>query len=356
MNPYEALEERAFWAPAVGQRNMLDISDLWRPRFVIDQKTKVVTFGSCFAQHFASAMTARGFGWVDEEPGPQDFTAADRKRFNFSIFSARTANIYTTSLLLQWTMWALKTATPPGEVWERDGRFFDPFRPAIEPDGFASVAEMTRSRAACIAAFRRCILGSDLFVFTLGLTESWWHREDGYEYPMCPGTVAGTFDADRHVFLNQDYPFVLSNLEEAIAAMRGANPDLKFLLTVSPVPLTATKSGNHVLVATTESKSTLRSVAAAVQREHDHVDYFPSYEIIGSAPYRATFFEPNMRSVNLHGVGHVMDAFFAGLPAGAARTAPEPAQKRARTARRAADDLACEEELLGAMASGLIER
>lgn len=364
--PYDSLEERAFWAPSVGQRNMFDISDLWRPKFKIGRKAETVTFGSCFAQHFAKAMVARGFAWTNKEEAPKGLSEADSKTFNYGIFSARTGNIYTTSLLLQWTRWALGEATPPNEIWELDGRFYDPFRPNIEPNGFASADEVILSRTAAIAAFRRCITEPKLFVFTMGLTESWWHgTTQDYEYPMCPGTVAGTFEAETHIFENQSYPVVMRNLTEAIKLMRAHNKGLKFLLTVSPVPLTATNSGNHVLVATMESKSILRAAAAMVAKRYAFVDYFPSYEIINAAPYRGTFFESNLRSVNPAGVNVVMNMFFSGLAHGTAggdeaAVPPERSDRTARRAKRAkrgdaenssAEDLVCEEELLAAFAT-----
>jgi hypothetical protein len=95
--------------------------------------------------------------------------------------------------------------------------------------------------------------------------------------------------------------------------MQEANPNIRFILTVSPVPLTATKSNNHVLVATMESKSILRAVAGQLMTNNTHIDYFPSYEIINSPAFRGVFFESNQRSVNGHGVNFVMDSFFRCL-------------------------------------------
>lgn len=174
---------------------------------------------------------------------------------------------------------------------------------------------------------------------------------------MCPGTIGGTFDPEKHVFRNQDYNRIRKSLVSAIRKIRSARQTgPNFLLTVSPVPLTATNSGNHVLVATMESKSTLRAVAGNVSSNLSRVSYFPSYEIINSAPFRGTFFEPNMRSVNPHGVDHVMKTFFAGLPE-QAETKPSQAKAQTRVGKAEAatektqDDLACEEELLAAFGS-----
>ncbi|RMC36115.1 GSCFA domain-containing protein [Paracoccus alkanivorans] len=353
-NPYSSLEARAFWSPAVAKRSLFDISELWQAPFPITRKTKIVTFGSCFAQHFSRALVARNFTWLDAEPAPKGLSAESARDFNYGIFSARTANIYTTSLLRQWTEWAVGETTPPEIFWtDEAGRVYDPFRPVIEPGGFATPEEMFASRMRCVEAFRTAIMDSGLFVFTLGLTESWWDADGGWEYPMCPGTAAGTFDTEKHVFRNQDYNFVRRNLMQAIRMIRAARKGgPRFLLTVSPVPLTATNSGNHVLVATMESKSILRAVAGDLSKTLSNVSYFPSYEIINAPPYRGSFFEPNMRSVNPNGVDHVMKIFFAGLSQMAQTerghpSSPAPVGKETRQV-ETSDDLACEEELLAA--------
>lgn len=354
-NPYSSLPTRAFWSPAVAKKHMNDIAELWQAPFPIRQDDGFVTFGSCFAQHFSRALVARGLRWNDCEAAPEGMQNDTAQRYSYGVFSARTGNIYTTSLLLQWTKWALEKETPPAISWEKDGRFYDPFRPAIEPDGFGSADEMYASRRATVAGFRKAIMTSNIFVFTLGLTESWWDTEGGFEYPMCPGTIAGEFDADKHKFLNQDYDFVRSNLRETIKMIRSARPKgPRFLLTVSPVPLTATNSGNHVLVATVESKSILRAVAASIERDFKGVSYFPSYEIIASPPFRGAFFEPNMRSVNKAGVNLVMETFFAGMYHSTAEApAPSaPRQENAKAKPQSDDDLKCEEELLAAFGPG----
>jgi len=345
MNPYTKLADKHFWATAVARRNMFEISGLWEPKARIKPGDKIVTFGSCFAQHLGNALKSNGFNWHITEKAPPALGVDDARKFNYGVFTARTGNIYTVSLLRQWTSWALGDAQPPEEVWEKGGRFYDPFRPNVEPDGFESVEELRLSRQMAIEAFRRALEESDLFVFTLGLTESWFNVRDGYEYPMCPGTVAGTFDPDAHRFVNQDYATILSTLTEVLRRIRSVNRSVRILLTVSPVPLTATMSGAHVLVATMESKSILRAVAGRLTKQFAFVDYFPSYEIINATAFRGTFFEPNQRSVSGAGVNHVMKLFFechdAKFPPQAHR------QPRPKPQARAAD-VVCEEQLLDA--------
>lgn len=346
MNPYNSLDEKAFWKLAIANRSPFDITNLWDPKFSITPKDKIVTFGSCFAQHIGKALQERGFSWYNTEPAPRRIPDEILKSFNYNVFSSRTGNIYTTSLLKQWTEWAIKETETPAEFWIKNNRIYDPFRPNIEPDGFKNVEEMRASRDQAIKSFRQAIAEAKYFIFTLGLTESWVHRVNNYEYPMCPGTIAGDFDPTLHKFSNQDYNFIIRNLIDAMDLMRSINVKLKFIFTVSPVPLTATNSGQHVLVATMSSKSILRAVAGKLATRPG-ADYFPSYEIINSPVFKGMFFEPNQRSVNPVGVKFVMDSFFNSLLHKYNTENIRPTMIKDEISRKK-DDLVCEEELLGA--------
>lgn len=363
-NPYENLPDDRFWKTAVASRDPVEIAGLWRPKFPLSRNDGVATAGSCFAQHIGRALVERGYSWIDAEPAPNALTAASRKRFNYGLFSFRTGNIYTAAQLRQWMSWALGKKRCPGEVWQANGRFYDPFRPVIEPDGFSSMDELLDSREHTLASIRTAVRRAAVFVFTMGLTEGWEHRRHGYAYAMCPGTAAGEFDPQQHVPRNYAYPEIRADMEAALALMRRFNRNLKVLLTVSPVPLTATASAAHVLTATTYSKSALRAVAGDLAAAHDFVDYFPSYEIITGFPFRGMFFGPNLRSVSAAGVDFVMTCFFRDLaerfPECAAGAKSRDAGANGRTDRQARiagdpaasddaeDEVVCEDELLEA--------
>jgi hypothetical protein len=81
------------------------------------------------------------------------------------------------------------------------------------------------------------------------------------------------------------------------------------LLTVSPVPLTATAEPRHVLVSSTYSKAVLRSVAGDIVEEYEYVDYFPSFEIIINPVSITRNYELNRRSVTSIAVDNVMRLF-----------------------------------------------
>ncbi len=153
----------------------------------------------------------------------------------------------------------------------------------------------------------------DVFVFTLGLTEGWINQESGLVYSIAPGTVAGEYIPSIHKFRNFTYPEILDDLRAFWSIVEQHNSSARMILTVSPVPLTATASGHHVLSASTYSKSVLRAVAGDFANEVEEVAYFPSYEIVSSAPSSGWFFNPDKRTVNKRGVDYVMEHFFACL-------------------------------------------
>lgn len=259
--------------------------------------------------------------WYDAELPPPGLTRAQQSARGYRRFSFRTGNIYTAAALRQWVAWALDEEKPPEEVWEDGGAFHDPYRPSVEPDGFASREHLLASRDITLAAIRTALVRADVLVFTLGLTEAWHDTGTGTVLPMCPGTVHGTFEPSRHVLHQHTVARVLDDLTAVLALARGVDSRLRTVLTVSSVPLTATATGRHALTATTHSKSVLRAAAGQLADESDWVDYFPSYEIVTGFPYRATFYEPNLRTVSPDGVAFVMRHFFRALEGD-----PDPAQ------------------------------
>jgi hypothetical protein len=282
------------------------VSFPWR----ITREHNVATAGSCFAQHIARHLKDAGFNYFVAESGHPIGDDATKSAFNYGTFTARYGNIYTAKQLLQTFNRAFQKFTPVEAVWPlKDGGFADPFRPAIQPHGFACAEEVYADREQHLAAVRRMFSELDIFVFTLGLTEAWRSREDGAVFPVCPGVHGGEFDSERYEFVNYDSEEVISDLSAVFDQLRDLNPSAKVILTVSPVPLIATAEDRHVLVSTTYSKSALRVACERLVKLYDNVAYFPSYEIITGAYTRGKYFAEDLRSVTEQGVSHVMRLF-----------------------------------------------
>lgn len=341
MHPYESLHESAYWKQAVSNVSALEFTDIYRPKIEISKETKIAAAGSCFAQHIGRQFKDRNYSYLDKETAPPMLSKDDHGRFGFDIFSARYGNVYSMRQMVQLLQRARGEFTSAERAWQNEGLWFDPFRPAIQPGGFVSAEELEADVEYHLSRVLSLVNEADLFVFTFGLTESWLVKTDGTTLPTCPGTVAGQFDEEKYAFINFTFNDVLEDTEKFISLCREHNPDMKFLFTVSPVPLTATASNRHVLPASVYSKSVLRAVCGELEQKYSFVDYFPSYELVASHPMRAMFFQPNLRGVSPVGVRHVMNVFFnshgssaAALNSGDDDAAPNEV------------DLICEEEAL----------
>jgi GSCFA family/Polysaccharide biosynthesis enzyme WcbI len=337
-NPYAKLPDHHFWRRAVAGIAPAELDPVTKPEFRLTPEDRIATAGSCFAQHIARRLIDRGFNYHVTERGPG---GAD-------LFSARFGNIYSARQLLQLARRCYGLFQPRDVAWIRpDGRYADPFRPQIEPDGFASEHAVAQALPQHLAAVRRMFEDSHLFIFTVGLTEIWESTVDGAVFPVAPGVVAQPPDPSLYRFANMTAAEVRADLAEFIALVRERNPGLKILLTVSPVPLVATYEDRHVLLSTTYSKSALRAAVDEICRDHDAVDYFPSYEIITSWHNRGTYFQDDLRSVAESGVAHVMRVFERHYM----RIADRPGRRQDATLRAEfarSSKILCDEEALDA--------
>jgi hypothetical protein len=311
-NPYQNLPDYQFWRRAIERLSAADVNPVVNARFSLSQESKVATAGSCFAQHISRTLSKHGFNYYVTET-TEHISEQEATKRNFGIFSARFGNLYSARQLVQLFDRAYGQFLPSEQAWTRpDGRFVDPFRPQIEPGGFDSIDALVQSRAAHFAAVREMFAHLDIFVFTLGLTEAWLSRADGAVFPLAPGVVAGEMDFERYEFINFNVSDVVADLQLFIDKLKAVNPNAKIIFTVSPVPLIATYENQHVLVATTYSKSVLRAAAGEIAKTNLHCDYFPSYEIITGNYNKGKYFEDDLRSIKPEGVDHVMRLFLSG--------------------------------------------
>lgn len=351
-NPYEQLPSSAFWRSAVATASPFDLKDLYRKKFAILPTHKIATAGSCFAQRLSRALRRHGYPVLDVEPPPPSLPAEQHSKYGYSIYSARYGNIYTLPQLLQLAKEAQGTFEPQDIAWTKDGRFFDALRPAVEPDGLETEAELRLARKHHVERVGHLFRSMDLLVFTLGLTEAWRHKRSGTIYPTAPGVFAGAFDDETYEFVNfdcGDYDRAFHEFLEVLRSLRGRAPMPNILLTVSPVPITATASGTHVLQAMTYTKSVLRAFAGAAARRYEFVDYFPGYEIIMNLAARGVFYESNLRTIREEGVEVVMRTFFDSHPP-ARDQAPETSTKTIPTSSKEKTPALSEEERIVAEA------
>jgi GSCFA family len=353
-HPYKTAPTKAFWSRAVARDwDPTDLVSTKKP--LIGRADAVVSAGSCFAANIAPYLTKAGLKYLKTEDMRHPiFDRHLHENFGYDSYSAAYGNVYTARQLLQLLRRSMGTFTPSENRWPSNSNVIDPFRP-----GLRFLAQSDREfdviTRAHLMRTREAFAKADVFIFTLGLTEAWVSRVDGAVFPACPGTIAGEFDGDRHAFKNFTVEETVADLNEFIVELRRANPTVRIILTVSPVPLAATATGDHVLSATIYSKSVLRVAAQQAVQQHENVIYFPAYEIVTGPQTSGGYFADDRRSVSKAGVELVMRALLSHCerdPDASAKTVVPPVAKANLSAlAQRISDYECEENALDRFAA-----
>lgn len=297
-NPYLELPDERFWKSAVATpiASGTKFSNLMPP-VTQDKKRHYSSVGSCFAQHVGSWLTGENVVYLQSN--------IDKSlKTSFGL-----GNVYTPRTFLQWLEFALDE-TPTdllnSDTFHVDDQgVWDLMRPHIAAP-YSSLDHAQAARAEVAKEFVEHLQASDVLFFTLGLTESWKDQKD-LHYPICPAAKHAV--KQTYTFHNFTVAEIESDLERVIATLQKLNPALEVIFTVSPVPLTATATDAHVLVATWHSKSILRVAASTMTDKFPHVGYFPSFEIVNSPQPHDQRFETNLRTISKQKVEEVRDNF-----------------------------------------------
>jgi hypothetical protein len=311
-NPYSSLPDHRFWRKAVTALPPFAIKPALTAPFKISRGDKVATGGSCFAQEIANQLQASGYHYYLAEQPPAGMSAQEALRRNYSMYSCRYGNLYTTAQFLQMIDRAYGRFTPQLDVWFRpeDGRVVDPFRPRIEPDGYDSVEAMHADREKHFASVRHMIETMDVFVFTFGHTETWRHKPDGAILQLAPGVAGGEWNPNVYEFYNMTVSEVVRDFLAAVDRIHAINPKVRIILTVSPVGIIATYEDRHVVVSNSAVKAILRAAADEVVRARPNIAYFPSYDLATASPNVQRFYREDTRRITNVGIDHTMRIFF----------------------------------------------
>jgi len=359
MNPYRGLPAQHHWKKQLDAADLAAIDYDPVPKWTFDLASdRFATAGSCFAQHFARELRKAGGKYAESEP--RHPLIPETAGHGYGLFSARYGNIYTTRQLRELLEQAFGARPVVNDLFcDKSGRWIDLLRMRAIPDGFTSREECLIDRRYHLGRVRALFDLCDVFVFTLGLTECWENTELDIVYPICPGVIEDAFRPDAHRFLNLGYDECLRDMRRSIELVRQANPNVRILLTVSPVMLIATFEPRGALQSSIASKAILRAVADRCVREYDYVDYFPSFDIITGPQSAGRFYQEDRRDVTPEGVELVMSVFFrrrctnAGIVKPIAATAVEqPWRSDVALAIAKAMEVECDEILLGQAPEG----
>lgn len=270
----------------------------------VSVEDNVFTIGSCFARGIEKSLLARNFKVLSAS---SDFDSFEL--YNDSVTALGATNKYNTYSILNEIQWALDPEYPFPEksVVEVSGnKWIDPH---INQTLKLVDKKSTLERRKIITNVNRKIKECDLIVITLGLIEVWHDDVEHVYLNMAPTKDMQERNPDRYSFHVVDYKENLDNLEKISTLLhKFGRPNLKVIVTVSPVPLMATFTQNDVVVANTLSKSTLRTVAEKWASSHENIVYFPSYEIVMNSEKNITWTDDG-RHVQGVVVNRIMDLF-----------------------------------------------
>jgi tetratricopeptide (TPR) repeat protein len=282
------------------------------PSFALEPGEAVMTIGSCFARNIEARLGELGFRIPARELSlPAEERASDTEN--------DLLNKYTPHSIINELRWAFETPFPDESLLEVRGEWHDPH---LASNVAPASLERVRERRAMVAGLYRRLPECRVVVLTLGLVEVWFDTQLGLHLNGAPPTPCLKQEPERFRLEVLSHAQVLAALETIHALLKThGHPQVKLLVTVSPVPMRATFTGADALVANAYSKATLRSAVGEFVRGHDGVDYFPSYEI-ATLTLRTTAFQEDNRHVAPALVDAIVDrvvrAYCEGPAAGSA--------------------------------------
>ncbi len=285
-----------------------------RPKFRIDPSWPIFTMGSCFARGVENVLISRGLpllldghgapaehfeSWNEETGRGGGAARGELSRGALNKYSVRSMTHELKRVLLE------ESYPDEGMIELSPEQWFDPHASGLKlvdrDNAFANRNRLTEATAT-IRQARICF-------FTLGLTETWLDAETGLAMNTHPGPAWLARLPERFRFVDYGYDATLSDMLEIIGLIREhCHKEMRFIVTVSPVPLGATFKDADVIVANSASKAVLRAVAEELFRRFDFVDYFPSYEMVLNSP-RAIAFEEDQLHIARDMVAHIMGTF-----------------------------------------------
>ena len=223
------------------------------PKF-ITRDTKFFAMGSCFARNLAGALVRSGYDATNMEISEAINTTFANKHF------------------VDW----LEDTLPDNSVRERIEELW--------PTQHGKDYILERIRQA------------DVFIMTLGVAPVFFDRLTGEFVMPRPTHLNQRALAEKYLFRSTTVEENVRNATYLLSFMRKISPDMKIVVTVSPVPLHMTFEFNSAVEADCLSKSTMRLVAHELVYNSGFKDiyYWPSFEVFRWAPsHRAESFFGN---------------------------------------------------------------
>ncbi len=269
------------WSHDIGRFSAPVAMVAHEPKFPVTTKDRFFCIGSCFARNVEEHLIYNGLKVLSrkivcpagEWGGP---------RLNGFV------NKFTTFSMLNELDWVAQRPVIDADLFEGAGEGWRDLQLSTGTPPVTLERAIER-RAYLIDDYFARIKSSDVVVLTLGLNEAWFDTRTGRYLNEAPTPASVRRQPERYRLEVTDARQNLAAMEQIHRRLREMNPQVRIVVTVSPVPMFATFSGRDAAVANTYSKAVLRVVAEEFAASHPLVDYFPSYDMVMLAPRKEAF-------------------------------------------------------------------
>jgi len=251
-----------------------------KPRFTIQKGATVYTIGSCFARNVERSLKRQGFRVPTIELEIDKGIYTGNTPFHNTVL-----NKYNAHSMAEEILRGLEQEPDPQLIEVEPGQWYDPQTCFTRFMPYEEALALRRK----LDDLARDVVTADLVVMTLGLVETWFDMESGVVFN---GLNAGSMKHSARKttgFFNATVDQVVDVLSDALEKLVARNPEVKVVVTVSPVPLGQTFTDVDVIMANTYSKAVLRVAAQMLTARFAWVDYFPSYEMVMHSPRAITW-------------------------------------------------------------------
>lgn len=244
--------------------------------FQLSYEDQYLCIGSCFATHLASYLKTRKFNVLENPFGilynPVSILNSLRRISENSPYSG-------TELHSHNGLW---------HSWDHHGSFKNPDQDLC----LENINTHLEQANAFIKKTSVCII-------TLGTARVYrWKENDSY--------VANCHKVPAYEFSKEllSVQTTMQILYQCCEILREINPDVKIILSVSPIRHRADGAEANAV-----SKSTLRVAIDELITQNEDVYYFPSYEIMMDDLRDYRFYEADMIHPNVQAIGYILDLF-----------------------------------------------
>ncbi|WP_109095181.1 GSCFA domain-containing protein [Azospirillum sp. TSH64] len=206
---------------------------------ILGREAHFVTFGSCFAGNVAAELKRHGRS-VWHLPIGEDIN-----------------NTFTNRIFFEWASGTINLDEKSSENLK---------------------SLLGLSQAQTIEQLKK----ADCFIYTLGLGAAFFDAEFGGNAVIPNSTWVGSrILSESYTFRTTGVDENVQNIMEIIRLIRIINPDVKIVLTLSPIPLLVSFERASAVLADCVSKSILRVAVHEVMKKNlQNVYYWPSFEVV----------------------------------------------------------------------------